>query len=100
MEKTSLLLICILAFFLAHFVQPYANSGVSKAIMMLLMTIGFLWPIVFIGSIYQTIKSKKGRLVTKKRIGVAILFALTFPLALLSYIPPEGIFLFNPDIDT
>jgi hypothetical protein len=84
----------------SHFVQPEANGMISKIILMSLMTLGFLWPFTIIFSGRALFLAIRARRVSFKQVGLFILLLLLSPLALLAYFPPEGIFLFNPDIDT
>lgn len=99
MQKISLAIIIILALFLSHIVHPESNGPIYKAVLMVLMTIGFLWPFGLLISVKYLVKNKN-KVTFKRKILMAGLFVLTMPLVSFSYVPPEGIFLFNSEIDT
>jgi hypothetical protein len=100
MKTVYFTIIIFLTAVLSHKLQPESNSVANKAIMMSLMSIGFIWPFAFIVYIYRSITKKNRKHSKTKKIVLSILFVITLPMTLLSYTPPEGIFPFNPDIDT
>jgi len=90
----------LLAIIASHSVHPHANSPLSKVMLMSVSTIGFLWPITIYVTGRNLLHALRSRTAVFRPIAFFLLAVLLAPLALFAYAPPEGIFLFNPGIDT
>ena len=99
MKKILFPLLVLLAIILSYKVNPDISNQKRQIILISLTCLGFLWPFVLIYG-FKVLGNISGKRISIQRIAFAVIMVVTFPLALFAYVPPEGIFIFNPDIDT